>query len=187
MCVMPPGHWPTDKWYRLDIWYTHYPRPNLKTAFQNPCEASSRSRIFLNSLGYVFVCLFLSRLLAKQKTIQTWNLAHILPLTLSKTVFFFVFRSNQRDGRYPRKTAMSRGISAYLLDCLVFFFTNFFSPETSKFNKAILERHFKNMQRVSKLIFISRHLIYGVRVIILTGTHPLVILNILVNSLYNNE
>ena len=30
----------------------------------------------------------MSRLLAKRKTIQTWNLAHILPLTLSKNGLF---------------------------------------------------------------------------------------------------
>ena len=71
--------------------------------YQNPREASSRSRIFLNSLVYVcvYVCiyLFVSRLLAKRKTIQTWNLPHILPLTLSKNGFFLFFRSNHRDGR----------------------------------------------------------------------------------------
>ena len=39
--------------------------------FKNPREASSRSRIFLISLKYVFTCVFVSRLLAKQKTIQT--------------------------------------------------------------------------------------------------------------------
>ena len=41
---------------------------------------------------------FVSRLKTKRKTIQTWNLAHILPLTLSKNGFLF-FRSNPRDGR----------------------------------------------------------------------------------------
>ena len=60
---------------------------------QNPREASSRPRIFFNSLVYVFVCLFtylfVSCLLAKRKTIQTWNLAHILPLTLSKKRDFY--------------------------------------------------------------------------------------------------
>ena len=35
----------------------------------------------------VFICVYVSRLLAKRKTIQTWNLAHILPLTLSKNGF----------------------------------------------------------------------------------------------------
>ena len=52
-------------------------------------------RGYLNSLVYVCVCiciyLFLSSLLAKRKTIQTWNLAHILPLTLSKNRFFYFF------------------------------------------------------------------------------------------------
>ena len=61
--------------------------------FQNPGEASSRSRIFLISLVYLcmyclFVYLFVSRLLVTLTTIQTWNLAHILPLTLSKNGFF---------------------------------------------------------------------------------------------------
>ena len=43
--------------------------------YQNPREASSRSRILLFSLVYVFmyviIYLFVSRLLAKRKTIQT--------------------------------------------------------------------------------------------------------------------
>ena len=41
--------------------------------FQNQREASSRSKMFLNSLEYVciFVCLFVLRLLAKRKTIQS--------------------------------------------------------------------------------------------------------------------
>ena len=47
----------------------------LKLFFQNPREASSRSRIFLISLVYgfmyVFICLFVSRLLAYLKMIQT--------------------------------------------------------------------------------------------------------------------
>ena len=37
---------------------------------------------------YLFICVFVSRLLAPLTTIQTWNLAHILPLTLSKNGFF---------------------------------------------------------------------------------------------------
>ena len=37
---------------------------------------------------YLFMYSFLSRLLAKRKTIQTWYLAHILALTSSKNVFF---------------------------------------------------------------------------------------------------
>ena len=39
----------------------------------------------------ICICLFVSRLLAKRKTIQTWNLAHILPLILSKNGFFCFF------------------------------------------------------------------------------------------------
>ena len=41
-------------------------------------------RIFM----YVFIYLCASRLLAKRKTIQTWNLAHILPLNFSENGFF---------------------------------------------------------------------------------------------------
>ena len=37
---------------------------------------------------YVFMYVFVSRLLAKWKPIQTWNLAHILPSTLSKNESF---------------------------------------------------------------------------------------------------
>ena len=36
-----------------------------------------------------------------------------------KTIFCF-FRKNDPQGRQPRKIAVSRGFSAYLLDCLVF-------------------------------------------------------------------
>ena len=46
-------------------------------------------RIFLNSLSYLCMCVIVIRLLATLTTIHTWNLAHILPLTLSKNLFFF--------------------------------------------------------------------------------------------------
>ena len=69
------------------------------TLYQNPREAGSRSRIFLISLVYVFVgeliYLCVSRLLAKRKTIYTWNLVHILHWTLSKNRFFFGFFSEK--------------------------------------------------------------------------------------------
>ena len=60
---------------------------------QNPREGSSRSRIFLfllviyvcGSLG----CWFKGDLLAKRKTLQTANLIHTIPMTISKTVFCF--------------------------------------------------------------------------------------------------
>ena len=44
----------------------------------------------------VFVYLFVWRLLAKRRTLQTWKLAHILPLTLSKKRFFFPKKSPWR-------------------------------------------------------------------------------------------
>ena len=47
----------------------------------------------------IYVCIYLcvSRLLATLTTIQTWNLAHILPLTLSKNGFFvFLIKSPWR-------------------------------------------------------------------------------------------
>ena len=56
-------------------------------------------------LTCICVYLFISRFLDKPKTKQTWNLAHTLPWTISKN---------------PRKTAVSRGFFAYLLDSLVF-------------------------------------------------------------------
>ena len=67
----------------------------LPTIYEYSCivkiHVSSRSRIFLISLVYLcmylYIYLCVSRLLAKRKTIQTWNLAHILPLTLSKNGF----------------------------------------------------------------------------------------------------
>ena len=37
-----------------------------------------------------------------------------------KTGFLF-FRKSDTEGRFPQKTAVSRGFSAYLLDCLVAF------------------------------------------------------------------
>ena len=40
---------------------------------------------------YVFIYLSVSLLLARRKTIQTWNLAHIVPGTLSKNWFFCFF------------------------------------------------------------------------------------------------
>ena len=74
--------------------------------YHNPCDASSRSRIFLFSLVYVicvyeWLYVFVSRLLAKRKTIQTRNLARIVTYSYwpyRKTGFLF-FRSNHRDGR----------------------------------------------------------------------------------------
>ena len=70
-----------------------YSQKQRKTDFQNPRKASSRSRIFLLSLAYVFmyvfIYLFVSRLLAKRKTLQTRNLVQPLPLTTSKNSFFF--------------------------------------------------------------------------------------------------
>ena len=67
--------------------------------FQNPREASSRSRIFLFLLVcmcvYVFIyfCIYLcvSRLLAKRKTILTQNLAQTLSQTTSKIAYFVFF------------------------------------------------------------------------------------------------
>ena len=46
---------------------------------------------FTHIFVYVFMCLCVSRLLAKRKTLQTWNLAPILPLTLPKNGFFCFF------------------------------------------------------------------------------------------------
>ena len=45
---------------------------------------------------YLFVIFFVSRLLAKRKAIQTWNLVHILPYTLSKNAFFCFFEKTTR-------------------------------------------------------------------------------------------
>ena len=46
------------------------------------------TRIFGYVFMYLFIYLFVPRLLPKRKTIQTSNLAHILPLTLSENEFF---------------------------------------------------------------------------------------------------
>ena len=49
------------------------------------------TRICVYVFIYLFMYVFVSRLLATLTTLQTWNLAHILPLTLSKNVFFCFF------------------------------------------------------------------------------------------------
>ena len=46
------------------------------------------TRIFMYLCMYLFIYLCVSRLLTKRKTIQTWNSAHILPLTSSQNEFF---------------------------------------------------------------------------------------------------
>ena len=43
------------------------------------------------------------------------------PIDLSKEWLFIFSKKNDPEGRYPRKTAVSRGLSAYLLDCYVKF------------------------------------------------------------------
>ena len=48
-----------------------------------------------------------------------WNSVHTLPSTISKSYFLF-FRKSYPEGRYPKKTSVSREFSAYLLDCLLF-------------------------------------------------------------------
>ena len=72
--------------------FSVFVKTRIKANFQNPREASSWLRIFLISLVnlcmYLCIYLFISRLLAKRKTIQTSNLAHILQLTLSENGFF---------------------------------------------------------------------------------------------------
>ena len=65
---------------------------------------------------YLYMYLLVQRLLAKLKTIQTRNLVHIQPLTLSKNVFF---EKNHPVGCQPRKTALPRRFYANLFDCLV--------------------------------------------------------------------
>ena len=65
------------------------------------------------------ICRSVLELLAKRKTIHSWNLVHTLPWTISEHGFFCFFRKRDLEGRYPRKTAVSRG---YLLDCIVFYF-----------------------------------------------------------------
>ena len=42
-----------------------------------------------------------------------------------RTVFFLFFQKSDPEGRQPWKTAVSRGFSAYLLDCLVIYFILF--------------------------------------------------------------
>ena len=73
---------------RIDLYTVVMSRLQKSKINQNPREASSLSRVFLISLVYVCMYLFVSRLLAKRKTIQTWNSLHILPYTFSKNGFF---------------------------------------------------------------------------------------------------
>ena len=81
--------------------------------FLNPRDASNRSRIFLFSL--VYVCMYVFIYLCHASWPNEKQQRHILPQALSKNGFFCFFEKN------PRKTAVSRGFSVYLLHCLVFY------------------------------------------------------------------
>jgi len=88
---------------------------------------------------YLFMYLFVSRLLATLPTLQTWNFAHILPLTLSKNGFFvFSIKSPWR----PLASKNCRVTWIFRISprspCLIFFF-----PKTiGKCHFAILFHYF---------------------------------------------
>ena len=99
------------------------PSASAKHNYQNPREASRRSRKFLISLVYFCMYLFVSHLLAKQKNDTDLKFGtHSLRPYLKTGFLFFFFRKTDPEDRYPRKTAASRGFSAYLPDALFYFF-----------------------------------------------------------------
>ena len=63
--------------------------------------------IFTCICVYVYICismyLFVSRLLAKRKTIQTWNSVHTLPQTISKNGLFCFFKNETLRTARPEK------------------------------------------------------------------------------------
>ena len=68
--------------------------------YQNPREASSRSRIFLFSLVNMWLCWCIclyGAFLPQRKKIKTWNLVHTLPKTISKNVFFLLKRASSLE------------------------------------------------------------------------------------------
>ena len=67
-------------------------------------------------------CHFVRHLLAKLKTIQIWNLVHTQSQTISKNGFFVFFEKVALRAVSLEKTSVSLGLSAYILDCLVFFY-----------------------------------------------------------------
>ena len=88
---------------------------NISGNFQNSREASSRSRNLVN----MWVCTAPFGHIEKRYQSEIWY-------THSPWQTFFSFiKESDPKGRYPRKTAVSRGFSAYPLDCHVFVWTNF--------------------------------------------------------------
>ena len=63
--------------------------------YQNPCDASSRSRIFLFSLVYVIMCVTWSHLLVKWYRPETWYTHSPSPYWKR---FFCFFRKSIPDG-----------------------------------------------------------------------------------------
>ena len=101
---------------------------------QGSREASRKSRIFLISLEYVciYLCMYLFIYLChtsgpkeNRYRPENWHINSQWPYL--KTVIFF-FEKITMKAACPRKTAMSRRFSAYILDCLVFsiFYQNVF-------------------------------------------------------------
>ena len=86
-------------------------------SFQNPCEASSRSRIFLFSL--VYVCMYEFIYLCHASWINEKRYRPEIWYTRFPRPHFLFFRKSDPEGRQPRKTAVSSGFFAYHVDCLI--------------------------------------------------------------------
>ena len=92
--------------------------------YQNPREASSRSRIFLNSLVYVCVCMYLLIYVChvswpneKRYRPEIWYTYSHRPYL---KIFFCFFEKMTIEGRQPRETTVSLEFFAYILDGHVF-------------------------------------------------------------------
>ena len=86
---------------------------------------------------YLSICVIVSRLLAKRKTIQTWNLANILPLTLSKNGFF-VFSIKSPWGEQPVKDFLKFTRICVCLCIYVFIYLCHFSwPDEKRYTPDI--------------------------------------------------
>ena len=114
-----------------------------KMKCENPHEASRRSRIFLILLEYVCVFIYLCHACwpnEKQYIPEIWHTYHHWPYL--KRVICFI-EEIPVTATSLEKTAVSRGFSAYLLDCLVFdFFTKSsqFSSFCEEFPVAFFKR-----------------------------------------------
>ena len=109
-CVMRGGSTPTVIWQ------------------SNQRDASVRGfSIFAFKSAHMSVCLFVSHLLTKRKTIQTWKSVH----TVAYTIFengFFIFSKNCSRSPLTRKNCRIMWFYLYLFDWhAIYFFSSMYS------------------------------------------------------------